>query len=306
MPKIETLAWYDGELLPVQEIRVSALSHTLHYGTGVFEGIRAYDQADGGGGIFRLREHMQRLVMSTRILGYEVPYGVEQLEAATIQTLKANGMTAGYIRPLVWLDEGGMGVAGGDNPVRTMIAVWPWGAYLGEEGLRRGIRTQLTSYERATGNASASRAKITGQYVTSFMAKRQALALGLDEGLLLDRDGYLAEGCGENLFAARDGVVATAPDASPILHGITRDTVLTLMEDMDLTVRFERFTRADLYAADEAFLTGTAAEVTPIREVDGRKLTESPGPVTRALQEAYRGVITGRGARAQEWVTRFE
>ncbi|MEM7308494.1 MAG: branched-chain amino acid transaminase [Planctomycetota bacterium] len=303
MDKIETLAWLDGEILPVQEIRISPLAHSLHYGTGVFEGIRCYEQEAGGGGVFRLREHMERLIVSARILGYEVPHSVDQLMEAAVQTLRENGMSSAYIRPLVWLDEGGMGVAGGNNPVRTMIAVWHWGAYLGEDGLRNGIRTQLSSYERATGNASASRAKITGQYVTSFMAKRQAIALGLDEGLLVDRDGYLAEGTGENLFIARGGLIATAPDASPILHGITRGTVLTLLADLGFEVRYERFTRTDLYAADEAFLTGTAAEVTPIREIDGRALRESPGPVTRALQETFQSVVRGQGERAAEWIT---
>ena len=305
MEKIETLAWIDGELLPIQEIRVSPLSHSLHYGTGVFEGIRSYEQDAGGGGVFRLREHLVRLQRSAQVLGYDIPYSVDQLEAATLETLRANRMTSAYIRPLVWLGEGAMGVAGGGNPVHTLIAVWHWGAYLGEEGMRSGIQTQIASYERATGNASAQRAKITGQYVTSFMAKRQAKALGLDEGLLLDRDGYLAEATGENLFLAKDGVVATAPDASPILHGITRGTALALLGDLGFEVRLERFARTDLYAAHEAFLCGTAAEVTPIRTVDGRAMAESPGPVTRALQETYLALVRGNGKRAAEWITTY-
>ncbi len=304
MEKIETLAWIDGEIVPVQEIRVSPLAHSLHYGTGAFEGIRCYAQEGGGGGVFRLREHVRRLRSSTAILGYEVPWSEDELVDAVLATLRANDMDSAYIRPLVWLGEGGMGVAGGDNPVRTMVAVWHWGAYLGEDGMRNGIRVQITSYERATGNALAQRAKISGQYITSFMAKHQVKRLGLDEGLLLDRDGYLAEATGENLFIAKDGVLLTAPDESPILHGITRDSILTLARDMGLDVEFGRFARTDLYDADEAFLTGTAAEVTPIREVDGRTLRESPGPMTRALQETYLALVRGRGERAKEWVTR--
>ena len=306
MQKIETLAWIDGELLPIQEVRVSPLSHSLHYGTGIFEGIRSYEQESGGGGVFRLQDHLARLERSARVLGYDIPYTVEQLEAATLDTLRANRMSAAYIRPLVWLGEGAMGVAGGGNPVHTMIAVWPWGAYLGEEGMRHGIKTQIASYERPTGNACAQRAKITGQYVISFMAKRQARELGMDEGLLLDRDGYLAEATGENLFAAKNGLVATAPDASPILHGITRNTVLTLLGDLGFAVKLERFARTDLYAADEAFLCGTAAEVTPIRSVDGRAMKESPGPVTRALQETYLALVRGNGERAAEWITTYD
>ena len=304
MEKIETHAWLDGELKPLQDIRVSPLAHSLHYGTGVFEGIRCYTQPDGGGGVFRLRDHLERLHRSARILGYEIPWSADKLIAATLETLKANGMTGAYIRPLVWLGEGGMGVAGGDNSVHTMIAVWHWGAYLGEEGMKRGIRTQIASYERATGNASAQRAKVTGQYVTSFMAKRQAKALGFDEALLLDRDGNLVEGTGENLFLGRNGELITTPDSSPILLGITRDTVMTLATDLDIPVRTERFSRTDLYGADEAFLCGTAAEVTPIREVDSRLMKESPGPLTRAIQETYLALVRGVGPRVGEWITR--
>lgn len=305
MSKIDTLAWFDGRIQPVQEIGVSALSHSLHYGTGVFEGIRSYEQHDGGGGVFRLEDHLARLLTSVRILGYEVPWTKEQLIGATFETLRANKMSSAYIRPLVWLGEGSMGVAGGGNPVHTMIAVWEWGAYLGDEGMKHGIRVLITAHERSTGNASAMRAKVTGQYVTSFMAKRQVTRLGVDEGLLLDRDGYLCEGTGENLFMVRDGELLTAPDEAPILHGITRDSVLTLAKDFGIPLRFERFARTDLYAADEAFLSGTAAEVTPIREVDGKELLSSPGPVTRKLQTAYLDVVRGKGERAPQWVSRY-
>jgi branched-chain amino acid aminotransferase len=197
-----------------------------------------------------------------------------------------------------------MGVAGGGNPVHTMIAVWHWGAYLGDDGVKHGIRVHIASFERSTANAAAQRAKVCGQYVTSFMAKRQAKALGVDESILLDRDGYLSEATGENLFVHTRGALYTAPDDSPILLGITRDTVITLCEDLGVEVRKERFARGALYAADEAFLCGTAAEVTPIRTVDGRDLPQSPGPKTRAIQEAYLALVRGCGERAEQWVTR--
>ncbi len=305
MQSIDTLAWFDGEIMPVGEVRVSALSHSLHYGTGVFEGMRAYEQHDGGGGLFRLRDHMERLESSARILGYELPYDVDTMCAASIETLRANGMNEGYVRPLVWMGEGGMGIAGGSNPVHLMIAAWPWGAYLGEEGMKNGIRVVITGFERATGSAFAHRAKVTGQYVTGFMAKRSVKSLGVDEGLLLDRDGYLSEGTGENLFMARRGLLITPPDESPILHGITRDTVLTLARDRGVRVELGRFSCTDIYDADEAFLTGTAAEVTPIREVDGRPLRHSPGALTTELQSAYLNVVRGKGERASEWITAF-
>ena len=303
MSKIETLAWHNGEICPVQEIRVSALSHSLHYGTGAFEGIRCYRQKSGGGGVFRLEDHMLRLEESCRMLGVELGWTVEQLCEATLETLRANSMEEAYIRPLVWLGEGAMGVAGGKNPVEVMIAVWEWGAYLGDEGMQKGITTLITGYERTTGNASAIRAKLCGQYVTSFMAKRQVLSLGIDEGLLLDRDGFLSEGTGENLFVARKGVLRTAPDSSPVLHGITRDTVIELAKDSGIEMRFERFGRGQMYLADEAFLTGTAAEVTPIRRVDDRELT-SPGPITKTIQTKYLDLVRGEGPNVERWITR--
>lgn len=303
MTAIQTLAWFDGQIRPLPEIRVSPLAHALHYGTGAFEGIRCYQQESGGGGVFRLAEHMERLANSCRILGVEIPYDVDQLCEATLETIRANEFESAYIRPLVFLGEGAMGVHGGDNPIHTLIAVWQWGAYLGDEGMKNGIRTLITSYERTTSNASAVRAKLSGQYIQSFMAKRQVKALGIDEGILLDRDGHLAEATGENLFIVRDGVIQTAPDTSPILHGITRDTVLAIAHDLGIKVRRERFGRSAIYTADEAFLSGTAAEITPIREVDDRTLRNSPGPITRKIQSTYLALVRGTGARAGDWVT---
>jgi branched-chain amino acid aminotransferase len=301
MSRIETLAWFNGELMPVQDIRVSALSHTLHYGTGIFEGIRCYRQESGGGGVFRLGCHLNRLHQSARILGIEVPWTVEQLTEATRAAIKANKLDECYVRPLVWLDEGSMGVGGGNNKVQTMVAVWKWGAYLGSD-VNQGIKTMISGFERA-GPAAAIRAKVTGQYVVGFMAKRTARALGFDEALLLDRDGYLAEGSGENLFLVRNGKLLTAPDESPILHGITRDTVTVLAQEMGLTVEFRRFGRSYIYSADEAFFTGTAAEITPIRVVDDRHMPSSPGPVTKRLRETYLALVRGKHERSAKWVT---
>ncbi len=301
----ERVGWFDGELRPLADVRVSPLSHSLHYGTGVFEGIRCYRQDDGSGGLFRVDDHLRRLERSARVLGYALPWSTDELRDAIVATLRANDLREGYVRPLAWLGEGGMGVAGGDNPVHVLVAVWPWGAYLGDKGLREGIRVLITSFERSTANASAVRAKVTGQYVTSFLAKRQVKALGLDEGLVLDRDGYVCEGTGENLFAVIGGLLLTPPRESAILHGITRDTVLALAADLDVPTAERRFGRTDLYGADEAFLTGTAAEVTPIREIDGRALRSSPGPVTQRVQSAYMDTVRGRNERTAGWITRF-
>jgi branched-chain amino acid aminotransferase len=301
--EIDTIAWIDGELRPVRDARISLLTHALHYGTGVFEGIRCYPQAGGGGGVFRLREHMDRIVDSANVVGLDLPHDSDDLCVATLEVLKTNRMDSAYIRPIVWLGEGAMGVAGGANPVHTAIIVWEWGCYLGENALQEGIRVAITGHERPTGNAAPIRAKATGQYVASYMAKRMALSLGVSEALLLDRDGYLAEGSGENLFLVSEGTLITPPDDSPILHGITRATVARLAADLGIPFRFSRPARGDLYAADEAFLTGTAAELTPIREVDGRRLRHARGPVTTCLQEAFLDTVHGRGARSAEWVT---
>ena len=300
---ITTLAWFDGQIQPVQDIRISPLSHALHYGTGVFEGIRAYELEGGGGGIFRLKEHIDRLIDSAAVLGLELDYDRNQLIEACRETLKANEMKEGYLRPLCWLGEGGMGVSGANCPTHTMIATWPWGAYLGEEGMRKGIRVITSSYERIGPNAGAKNAKLTGAYFVGFMAKRNVLALGMDEAILLDRDGYLTEGSGENLFVVKNGKVLTTPTSSPILPGITRNTVMTLCADHDIPVEEARFTRSEIYAADEVFMVGTAAEVTPIREIDGRPVRTAPGEITQQLQKEYLSLVRGAHPRAKEWIT---
>ena len=305
-PATGTTAWVDGALRPLADVRVSPLAHGLHYGTGVFEGVRAYLQEGGGGGVFRLREHTERLEQSARILGLELGYTVDELVAATLDVLRANSMEEAYVRPFAFLGEGGLGIAAGDNPVHVMIAAWAWGRYLGEDALQEGVAVAITGHERPTQNAAPLRAKVTGGYVGSFLAKRKALAMGMHEALVLDRDGYLAEGSGENLFWVKDGVLRTPPDEAPILLGITRATVLTLAEDLGVEIAFERPGRSDLYAADELFLTGTAAELTPVREVDGRRIGGGGrGPITERLQDAYFDLVHGRGARSAEWVTRI-
>lgn len=300
---ITTLAWFDGKILPIQDIRISPLSHALHYGTGVFEGIRAYEQKAGGGGIFRLKEHIDRMIDSAAVLGLELRYDRAELTAACRETLKANEMKEGYLRPLAWLGEGGMGVAGKNCPTHTMIATWPWGAYLGDEGMRKGIRAITSSYERISPNAGAKNAKLTGAYFVGFMAKRNVLALGMEEAILLDRDGYLTEGSGENLFVVKNGRVITTPTSSPILPGITRNTMLALCKDRGIEVEEARFTRSEIYAADEVFMVGTAAEVTPIREIDGRPVRKAPGEITQALQKEYLQLVRGDHPRAKEWIT---
>ena len=211
MTEIDTIAWIDGQLRPVRDASISLLSHALHYGTGVFEGIRCYPQEGGGGGVFRLREHMDRLALSANVVGVALGHEADELCVATLEVLNANEMDSAYIRPITWLGEGAMGVAGGDNPVHTAIIVWSWGRYLGEQALQEGIRVAITGHERPTSNAAPIRAKVTGQYVGSYMAKRTALALGVSEALVLDRDGYLAEGAGENLFLVSEGVLITPP-----------------------------------------------------------------------------------------------
>lgn len=301
-----SIVWFDGELVPARDARVSLLTHALHYGTGVFEGIRCYPQEGGGGGVFRLREHMDRLVRSAEILGIELSYESDELCIAALEVLVRNELEEAYVRPIAWMGAGAMGVAGGDNPVHAAVMAWPWGRYLGDDALNEGIAVAITGHERPTGNAAPVRAKVTGQYVGSYMAKRAALARGVSEALVLDRDGYVAEGAGENLFVVTGGRLKTPPDESPILLGITRATVLELARDLGIPVDYSRVARGDLYSADEAFFTGTAAELTPIREIDGRPLKHARGPLTGALQDAYLDVVHGRGRhpeRVNEWVT---
>ena len=295
----------DGTLTPWDQANVHVLTHTLHYGLGVFEGIRAYECADGSSAVFRLKEHMDRLFGSAKVMGLTIPFTKEQLANACVETLRANKMKAGYIRPLVFVGSGAMGVNPGSNPIRVAIAVWPWGAYLGAEALEKGIRICTSSYTRHHVNVMMTKAKVVGNYVNSVLAKTEALADGYDEALMLDPTGYVAEGTGENVFIVRNGVIKTPPLTS-ILAGITRDSLLILAKELGYTVVEQLFTRDELYMADEVFFTGTAAEVTPIREVDRRVIGEGhAGPVAKALQAAFFKVVEGKNPQYADWLHKF-
>ena len=294
--------WMDGRLVPWDEATVHVLTHTLHYGLGVFEGIRCYRTADGRSAIFRLGEHVRRLFESAHINLMSVPFTTEQIERAIIETLAANGLAEGYIRPLVFLGHGAMGLNPGDNPVRVAIAAWAWGKYLGDEGMERGIRAKISTFSRHHVNAKMTKGKTCGDYVNSILAKREALLDGYDEAILLDTQGLVAEASGENLFLVRDGVLRTPP-LPTVLAGITREAVLTLARDRGIPVQEGGVTRDELYIADEVFLTGTAAEVTPIREIDRRRIgAGARGPITKALQTGFFDVVTGKDRKYERWL----
>jgi branched-chain amino acid aminotransferase len=295
--------WLDGKLVAWDDAKVHVLTHALHYGVGVFEGIRAYRTADGRSAVFRLREHMQRLYDSAHVLLMEIPYPIERLHEACLETLRANEQPEGYIRPLAFFGYGSMGV-GAVNPVQVTIASWPWGAYLSDEGLKRGIRAKISSFTRLHVNVNMVRAKVSGQYVNSFLANREATLSGFDEAILLDTEGYVAEGSGENIYIVKDGTIFTPPLSSPVLAGITRDSVLRIAKDLGVPVCEQKFTRDTMYLADELFMTGTAAEVTPVREVDHRRIGRGePGPVTKKVQETYFRAVHGEEPRYREWLT---
>jgi branched-chain amino acid aminotransferase len=297
--------WLDGKMVAFEDAKVHVLTHALHYGVGVFEGIRAYRTADGRSAVFRLREHLQRLFDSAHVVLMDVPFPLDVLEQACIDVLKANRLAEGYIRPLAFFGAGSMGV-GAVNPVQVLVAAWPWGAYLSEEGLAKGIRAKVSSFTRMHVNVNMVRAKVSGQYVNSFLANREAALAGYDEAILLDTEGYVAEGSGENIYIVKNGILQTPPLSSPVLAGITRDSVLRIARDLGVPVREEKFTRDTMYLADELFMTGTAAEVTPVREVDNRRIGKGePGPVTKKLQDAYFRAVHGEEPRYREWLTAF-
>lgn len=294
--------WFDGKLVNWDDAQVHVLSHTLHYGVGVFEGIRCYKTEDGQSAVFRLKEHVDRLFDSAHIVLIEIPFTREEIRAAIHKTLVANELSEGYIRPLVFLGEGEMGLHVRNNPVRVAIATWPWGAYLGEDGLKKGIRAKVSSFNRHHPNAAMSKGKVTGNYVNSVLAKWEVMKAGYDEAVLLDTEGYVAEGSGENIFIVRNGILQTTPLTS-VLPGITRDSVITIAQKFDIPVKEARFTRDEMYIADEMFFTGTAAEITPVREVDDRKVgTGRPGPVTKRIQSAFFDILLGKNALFQHWL----
>lgn len=298
--------WFNGKLVPWDEATVHVLTHTLHYGVGVFEGIRCYKGTNGTPAVFRLQEHVARLFDSARAVEMEIPFTQEVIVEAVVETLRSNRLDAGYIRPLAFIGDGVMGVHPGQNPIQTIIAVWPWGAYLGDDGLTKGIRVRTSSFTRHHPNVMMTKAKVSGNYVNSVLAKREAVADGYDEALMLDVDGYVAEATGENIFIVKNSVLKTPPLGS-ILGGITRNSIIVLARDMGYGVEEQRFTRDELYAADEAFFCGTAAEVTPIREVDRRAIgSGAAGPVTALLQQEYFKVVKGENLKFAGWLHQFD
>lgn len=302
----DSKVWLDGKLVTGAESAVSIMTLTLHYGLGAFEGVRSYD-GKGGPAVFRLREHIARLHTSASMLRMEIPFSVDALCEACTTTLSANGLRAGYLRPLAFVDDGKRGLGATNNRIRTAVMTWPWGAYLGEEGLERGIRATVSGWSRMNPRSFLPKGKICGQYVNSILAKRGALSAGYDEAILLDDAGFVSEASGENIFLVRDGAIVTPPKSSPILEGITRDTIIKLAHSLDIPVIEETFTRGALYAADEVFFTGTAAEVTPVREIDDRTIgLGARGPITERLQSLYFDVVNGRTDEHSDWLYRYD
>ncbi len=295
--------WLDGKLLPWDEAQVHILTHSLHYGLGVFEGIRCYETVDGRTAVFRLKEHIDRLFQSAHIMQLQIPYTKQEIIDETLKLLEAIELKSGYLRHLVFIGDGMMGLHPGTNKIRVSIAAWPWGAYLGADGLEKGIRVKTSSFIRHHVNAMMTKAKASGSYINSILAKREVVAMGYDEALLLDTEGYVSEGSGENIFLVQDGALKTTPLTSN-LKGITRDCVLSFARDMGISVVEERFTRDELYCADEAFFTGTAAELTPIREVDDRKIgSGTRGPLTEQFQKRFFQAVKGEDPRSKGWLT---
>lgn len=300
--KVQSI-WLDGKLIPWEDANVHILTHTLHYGLGVFEGIRCYKTYDNRSAVFRLSEHVHRLFDSAIICFMKIPFSQDEISEAILGTLKANGMQEGYIRPLVFIGDEVMGLHPQNNPVRVGIITWPWGAYLGEEGLAKGIRAKVSSITRHHVNVNMTKAKVCGNYVNSIMAKLEVTRAGYDEAIMLDTDGYIAEASGENIFIITHGLIRTTPLTS-VLAGITRDSIITIARKQGYTVVEERFSRDEVYTCDEAFLTGTAAEITPIREVDDRPIgTVRPGPITKRLQEAFFDAVKGKDPQFDHWLT---
>ena len=291
--------WMNGELVDWADATVHVGVHGLHYGTGVFEGIRAY-ATPGGPAVFRLRDHMQRLHDSARLLYMDIPYGVDELRDATHDLIRANELPACYVRPIAFYGYGQLGVSTQGNPVETVIMAWPWGAYLGEEALTNGVTAKISSYQRIGPNVIPHAAKATGVYLNSMLATTEARRGGYQEAILLTQDGYVADGPGENVYVVKDGVIHTPPLSTSILAGITRSTVLQIAGDLGYGVRESSLIRTDLYLADEVFMTGTAAEVTPVRSVDDIEI--GVGPVTQAVQKAYLDTVNGRDERWSHWL----
>ena len=295
--------WMDGTLVDWRDAKIHVLSHTLHYGCGAFEGVRAYETAKGTA-IFRLREHTERLFNSAKILRMKIPFSMEEVMQAQVSVIRENNLKSGYLRPLTWIGSEKLGVSPKGNKIHLMVAAWPWGAYLGEEGMKRGIRVKTSSYTRHHVNITMTQAKAVSNYTNSILANMEATDDGYDEALLLDPSGFVSEGAGENLFIIKGGVVYTPDLSAGALNGITRNTIVAICADLGLKIVEKRITRDEVYICDEAFFTGTAAEVTPIRELDRVTLGEgSRGPITEKIQAAFFDIVNGRNPKYAEWLT---
>ncbi|HEY6067960.1 MAG TPA: branched-chain amino acid transaminase [Gaiellaceae bacterium] len=299
MQELEKI-WMNGELIDWADAKIHVGSHGLHYGSGVFEGIRAYETAKGSA-VFRLTEHLQRLQNSAQVLNMKLPYTVADLHAASLELIRTNGVDECYLRPIAFFGYGELGVAAADNPVDVVIMSWPWGTYLGAEGIEKGIRAKISSWARVGPNVIPHVAKATGIYLNSMLAVMEANRAGYDEAILLTEDGFVADGSGENVFLVKDGTIYTPDLSASILPGITRDTIIQIAQDLGFSVVQKQLIRTDLYLADEVFMTGTAAEVTPLREVDDQPIGP-PGPVTLAIQKAYLDTVRGKSERWSHWL----
>ena len=294
--------WFDGEMVPWRDANVHVLTHTLHYGMGVFEGVRAY-KTDQGPAIFRLKEHTDRLFNSAKIMNMSIPFSKEEITAAQIASVKDNNLDSAYLRPMCFYGSEGMGLRADNLKTHTIVAAWEWGSYLGADNMEKGIRIKTSSFTRHHVNISMCKAKANGHYINSMLALQEALTDGYDEALLLDVEGFVAEGSGENIFVIKDGIIYT-PDLTSALNGITRNTIMALADDLGLEVVEKRITRDEVYIADEAFFSGTAAEVTPIRELDNRPIgSGSRGPITEKLQSLYFDIVHGRVDKYKDWLT---
>jgi branched-chain amino acid aminotransferase len=295
--------WMDGQLVDWRDAKIHVLTHTLHYGCGAFEGVRAYNTPKGTA-IFRLREHTQRLLNSAKILRMPVPFGLEELEEAQKAVVRENKLESCYLRPLLWIGSEKLGVSPKGNQIHAMVAAWAWGAYLGEEGMKRGIRVKISSYTRHHVNITMTQAKTVSNYTNSILANMEATEDGYDEAMLLDASGFVSEGAGENLFVVKDGVVYTPDLSAGALNGITRNTIFHICKDLGLELKEKRITRDEVYICDEAFFTGTAAEVTPIRELDRIQIgCGSRGPITEKIQAAFFDIVNGRNEKYAHWLT---
>ncbi len=296
------LIWFDGEMVPWRDAQVHVLTHTLHYGMGVFEGVRAY-LTDQGTAIFRLREHTDRLFDSAKIMNMTIPFSMEEINSAQLQAVRDNNLASAYLRPMVFYGSEGMGLRATGLSVHVIVAAWEWGAYLGDEALEKGIKVRTSSYTRHHVNISMTRAKANGHYINSMLALNEALSCGCDEALLLDPEGYVAEGSGENIFVVHDGIIYT-PELTSCLNGITRNTIFHLANELGYDIVEKRITRDEVYIADEAFFTGTAAEVTPIRMLDDRPIGSGlRGPITAKLQKKYFDLVKGKDESHLDWLT---